>query len=269
MGFAARLLNLSSLGRPRPQRQFPQLKLQTPPEPATATLLPPHSTPLPSIEDAHPEPSAAYILPMPEIQLHIAINVVSSLNAVEEARLLWVEEQSLCEFLMDQILFLHEILEPWLVPHIIKDLHSREMVASPLLDKDILSPQPPVVGGKEAEVQSVVVCTSRSLSVGASVVVVHEPTEELVLLSPSPELVTRSPSTQVVMTQCNSYVECHEKVVKSFKAKPPELAALELGPEGGAQVCSRRNARLTAKCRGGTINPKYWFLVVTSLARRF
>jgi hypothetical protein len=118
---------------------------------------------------------------MPEIQLHIVINVVSRFNVVEEARFLSVEDQSICVFLMDQILFLHEILELWLVPHIIKDLLDREMVADPLLDKDISSRQPPVVSGKVMEVQSIAVCTSKSLSVGASMVVVPEPTEELVL----------------------------------------------------------------------------------------
>jgi hypothetical protein len=45
---------------------------------------------------------------------------------------------------------------------------------------------------------------------------------------------------------------CHGKVVKSFKARPPELAALELGP----MVYSRRHARLAAKGHGGVINPK-------------
>jgi hypothetical protein len=118
---------------------------------------------------------------MPEIQLHIVINVVSRFNVVEEARFLSVEDQSIRVFPMDQILFLHEVLELWLVPHIIKDLLDREMVAGPLLDKDISSRQPPVVSGKVMEVQSIAVCTSKSLSVGASMVVVPEPTEELVL----------------------------------------------------------------------------------------
>jgi hypothetical protein len=36
-----------------------------------------------------------------------------------------------------------------------------------------------------------------------------------------------------------------------------ELVALELGPKGVAQVFSYRNARLAAKCRRGTINPKH------------
>jgi hypothetical protein len=76
------------------------------------------------------------------------------------------------------------------------------------------------------------------------------------LRSWSPEPVTKSPFAQVIMTQSISYAECHEKVVKSFEAKPPELAALELGPKGAAQVCSRRNGRLVVKCHGGTINHK-------------
>jgi hypothetical protein len=41
-------------------------------------------------------------------------------------------------------------------------------------------------------------------------------------------------------------------MVKSFKAKPPDLTALELGPTG----YSRRRALLAAKGRGGTISPK-------------
>jgi hypothetical protein len=54
------------------------------------------------------------------------------------------------------------------------------MVAAPPLDKDISSPQPLVVGCKVVEVRSMAVCTPGFTSVGASVVVVREPTEELV-----------------------------------------------------------------------------------------
>jgi hypothetical protein len=85
--------------------------------------------------------------------------------------------------------------------------------------------------------------------------VVHQLAEEQALLSPSRELVTRSSFVQVIMTQCISYVQCHEKVVKSFKARPPELVAL------GPSVFSHRHGRLAAKGRGGAINPK---LVVPS-----
>jgi hypothetical protein len=58
-----------------------------------------------------PKPSAKDSILVPEIQLHIAINVVSQLNLVEEARSLSVMEQSLREFLLDQILLLQESLE--------------------------------------------------------------------------------------------------------------------------------------------------------------
>jgi hypothetical protein len=58
------------------------------------------------------EPFAEDSLSMPEIRLHITINVISHLNAVEETRSLMVEEVSLREFLLDQILFLQEFLEP-------------------------------------------------------------------------------------------------------------------------------------------------------------
>jgi hypothetical protein len=42
-------------------------------------------------------------LSMPEIKLHVAINVVSHLNVAEEARSLSVKDHSLREFLLDQI----------------------------------------------------------------------------------------------------------------------------------------------------------------------
>jgi hypothetical protein len=57
------------------------------------------------------------------------------------------------------------------------------------------------------------------------------------------------------MTQCISYAECHEKGVKSFKMKPPEVAALEMRTKGATQVRFHWNARLAAKCCRGTINP--------------
>jgi hypothetical protein len=39
---------------------------------------------------------------------------------------------------------------------------------------------------------------------------------------------------------------------ESFKAKPPDLTALEVCLKGAAFVCSRRSAQLVAKCHGGT-----------------
>jgi hypothetical protein len=56
--------------------------------------------------DACLEPSAKDTLPTLEIRLHIAINIISRLNAAEDARSLSVEELLLCEFLLDQMLFL-------------------------------------------------------------------------------------------------------------------------------------------------------------------
>jgi hypothetical protein len=53
------------------------------------------------------------------------------------------------------------------------------------------------------------------------------------------------------MTRCISYAACHEKMVKSFKTKPPECAALRLALTG----CSHRRARLAVKSRGWTISP--------------
>jgi hypothetical protein len=56
--------------------------------------------------DACLEPSAKDTLPTLEIRLHIAINIISRLNATEDARSLSIEELLLCEFLLDQMLFL-------------------------------------------------------------------------------------------------------------------------------------------------------------------
>jgi hypothetical protein len=95
------------------------------------------------------------------------------------------------------------------VPHIVEELIGREMVAAPPLEKDF--PSSLTTGDKVAEVRSRVICPP---SVGASVVVVCEPTEAQVFLSPSQESIARSSSARVVMTQCISYMMCHEKVVK-------------------------------------------------------
>jgi hypothetical protein len=72
--------------------------------------------------DACLEPSAKDTLPTLEIRLHIAINIISRLNAAEDARSLSVEELLLREFLLDQMLFLQELLEPSLVPRFIEEL---------------------------------------------------------------------------------------------------------------------------------------------------
>jgi hypothetical protein len=70
-------------------------------------------------------------LPTPKIWLHIAINVVSRLNAMEETRSLSIEEVSFREFLLDQILLLQESLELSLVPRFVEVLLCRELVVAP------------------------------------------------------------------------------------------------------------------------------------------
>jgi hypothetical protein len=96
-------------------------------EPVVTVLTPP------SVEDAYPEPSEEDSLPTLEIRLHISINIVSHLNAVEEFRLLSGEELSLREFLLDKILLLQESVESCLVPHIIEELLGSKLVAPPRL----------------------------------------------------------------------------------------------------------------------------------------
>jgi hypothetical protein len=59
-----------------------------------------------AFEDACPELFDEDSLPVPEIRLRIAINVVSHLNATEEFRSLSTEELSLREFILDQMLLL-------------------------------------------------------------------------------------------------------------------------------------------------------------------
>jgi hypothetical protein len=129
------------------------------------------------------------------------------------------------------------------------------------VDKDTSSHQPTLVGAKVADVQPRLIAPPGSPSVGeskgiVSMAAVCEPTEGLVLQSLSLEPVTMLPSAQVVMIQCISYVECHKKVVKFFKMKPPKVAALEMCPKGPVHVCFRQKAHLAAKCHKATINPK-------------
>jgi hypothetical protein len=73
------------------------------------------------------------------------------------------------------------------------------------------------------------ICVPSPPLVGATVVVVG-PTEMQILLLPSQEPVVRLSYAQVIMILCISYATCHGKVDKSFLARPPVLAALELGP---------------------------------------
>jgi hypothetical protein len=125
------------------------------PEPSIE-VLPPSTTILaPVVRDACPEPSTEDTLPTSEIQQRIAINVVSQLDAMEQARSLLIEEQSLREFLLDQILSLQALLEPKPMPRCVEELLDRGLVTSPPLAKDILSP--PVVEGKGMKWCSVVV----------------------------------------------------------------------------------------------------------------
>jgi hypothetical protein len=235
------------------------------PDPVTVELLPPLAAPVPSIVEACPDSTEDNVT-SPEIRLHITINVVSRLNAAEEARSLLVEELSLHEFhpdqilflqesllslhkfLLDQILFLQESLESWLVPHFIEEFLGHEMVAAPLLDMDV--PYPPDVWGKVALGHSMAISASGRSSVG-TLVVVEGSTEVQVLLSPPQEPVARLYSAQVIMTQCISYVTCHGKVDNSL-ARPPELADLELGP----MVPSHWHAQLATKGRGGAISSR-------------
>jgi hypothetical protein len=75
---------------------------------------------------------------------------------VEEVRSLSFEEQSLHEFLLDQIIFLQESLESCLVPCVAEELLGRELVIAPPLDEDIQSPS--TVKGKVEEGRSVAIC---------------------------------------------------------------------------------------------------------------
>jgi hypothetical protein len=124
-----------------------------PPKSVTEVLPPPPTVPIPAVGDACPEPSAEDTLPTSEIQLHIATNVVSRLDAVVEAMSLLVEELSLWEFILDQILSLQELLELSLVPSCVEELLDRELVTSTPSTEDI--PSPPAVEGKVAEGSSV------------------------------------------------------------------------------------------------------------------
>jgi hypothetical protein len=122
---------------------------------AAALDVPPPTVPVPAVGDACPEPSVEDTLPTPEIRLHITINVVSWLNVTEVARSLSIEELSLREFLLNQIISLQELLELSLMPRCIEELLDRELATSPPSAEDILSP--PTVEAKVVEGRPVVV----------------------------------------------------------------------------------------------------------------
>jgi hypothetical protein len=128
---------------------------------------------------------------MSEIRLHIVINVVSFLNATEGFRSLSVEEVSLHEFLLNQILLLQESLESSLVPHVVEELLGREVVAPPPPPSVEDIPCPLAMGGKVVECP-MVICTPSPPSVRVSVVV-HQLATAQVLVSPSQVLETGRP----------------------------------------------------------------------------
>jgi hypothetical protein len=82
-------------------------------------------------------------LSMPEIRLHIAIEEVCHLKMAQETRSLSIEELSLVDFLLDQILSLKEVVAQHggVVPHIVSELLCHKQVAL-LLRLDIPNHQP-------------------------------------------------------------------------------------------------------------------------------
>jgi hypothetical protein len=119
---------------------------------------------------------------------------------VEKAKSLSVEELSLHEFLLDQILFLQELLDLSLIPRIIDELLGRELPPPPALPPSTVV-IPPSVEGRVAKECSVAVCAHGPLSVGALVMVVREPTEDHVLLPSSQVLEIWPSSIQVTVTK--------------------------------------------------------------------
>jgi hypothetical protein len=81
----------------------------------------------------------------------------------------------------------------------------------------------------------VVACAPPHLS-GSASVVAREPIEAHVICSSSQMPETRLSSVQVVLSWWTSYALWQGKVAKPFRARPPELATLRLGP----MVPSRR-----------------------------
>jgi hypothetical protein len=115
---------------------------------------------------------------------------------------------------------------------------SRYKVGPPPPAKD--TPCPPTVVGKVAEGCSMAICAPPH-SFGSASVVVHEPTGAHVLFPQSQMPEIRLSSIQVALPQCIPYALWHRKVAKPFKARPPKLTALWLGPA----VPSRQQAHPT------------------------
>jgi hypothetical protein len=83
--------------------------------------------------------------------------VVCCLDWVEEIRSWSVEEKPPCDFLLDQIFSLQEVVPLLLVPWTINDLVGLKIVYAPSMDKKTTSPHPTVVCRKVADVQTKVV----------------------------------------------------------------------------------------------------------------
>jgi hypothetical protein len=71
-------------------------------------------------------------LPVPELRLHIAIEVVGRLRLAQETRSLLCEELSLITFLLDQIFLLKEVvqLQGGMVPPLEAELLGQNQIAS-------------------------------------------------------------------------------------------------------------------------------------------
>jgi hypothetical protein len=162
-----------------------------------------------------------------------------------KSRSLSVEELDLIEFLADQVALLSSSLtvkvacedvfaESSALPSEVKV--AREDVAA-------ISSVLPLAACEAMELQSNVVVLP---SIPPSVV-------------GAPNAVVRSSTPSTV-----TLVQHASDVVESFKAKPPDLVALEVGLKGAALMWSRRGAWLATKSRGGTSSPRPLSVVASS-----
>jgi hypothetical protein len=162
---------------------------------------------------AHVEEPTSIGAITPELQLGTAFEVLHRFDMDERNKSLSMEELDLIEFLVAQVASL-----------------------SSSLAVDTVSPTLSPVACEVVDLQ---------YTFGVSIAPPRPPLP-IVVDAPANFIGSLTPPMVALVLQATS-------VREFFKAKPSDLAALEVGPKGVALVRSCRSARLAVKCRGGTI----------------
>lgn len=191
--------------------------------------------------------------------MHIAMDVITRLNMAQEARSLSVEEISLRDFPLDQIVSLREVVAPHLIPHIVEDLLSHKQAVASLVVKDECH-RPPVTSCLLADVQNKIDCkpvavvTRRNTTLKVGVQATSRCTRRATLRSsPARECGReRRLARKCITRSFDRDSSCQSGVLDDIKANPPQSTTMDTMCV--KQGC-RRSARLAAKSHVGAVNP--------------